>query len=206
MLILAKVRHQAKLYLGIIGTQKGKLRAARHESGANLLPHRGANGDILEIRITRGEPPRNGDGLVVRGTQASIGIDQLGECLRIGANELFEPSIIQNLLHNRVLIYTFGEHFFARGVSVCLCFLTLGVQSQLLKQNYPHLLRATHIKGVSCPMENLRLRLAEIVRELLGDLMQSLYIQLYALTLHALQHSNEGHLHLPKKFFLLLLL
>ena len=206
MLVLTKVSHEAKFYLRIIGTQKGKLRAARHESRANFLPHSGANGDVLEIRITRGEAPRNGHGLVVRCTQATIRIDQFRKSLRIGADELFQPSVIQDFLHNRVLIYTFGEHFFARGVGVCLCFLTLGMQAQFFKQDHSHLLRATDIERVPSPVEYCVFCLAEVIRKLLRDLMQSLYIQLYSLTLHALQHSDEGHLYLQKKFFLLLLL
>ena len=80
------------------------------------------------------------------------------------------------------------------------------MQAQFFKQDYPHLLRATNIERVTSPVEYCVFCLAEVIRKLLRDLMQSLYIQLYTLTLHALQHSDEGHLYLPKKFFLLLLL
>ena len=106
--IVRHVRQQAQLDLRIV--RHHQLPAfARHKGGANLTAQRGADRNILQIRIRRRQPPRRRAGLIERGVNAAgLRIDQLGQRVDVSALELRELAILQHLARD----FVFGRQAF----------------------------------------------------------------------------------------------
>ena len=72
------------------------------ERAADFAPHRRAHGDILQIRLTGRNAPRRGDGLIEPRVNAAVAARQPEQTVDIGALELGNLTIEQNLIHGRV--------------------------------------------------------------------------------------------------------
>ena len=72
---------------------------------------------------------------------ACAGVDQLGQCLHVGAEQFLQGTVCQYLAHDGVLGTEGFEHLFARGVLSAFCLLCLVAQFQFVKEHLAHLSR-----------------------------------------------------------------
>src|SRR6185503_12408284 len=94
VLVAGEVRHDAQLYLRIVGGHD--LRAARgDEAFADAPARRGADRDVLQVGLVRGEPAGHRGGLRVRGVHAPRRrVDALRQLVGVRGLELGEGAVL----------------------------------------------------------------------------------------------------------------
>ena len=111
--VLAQVRHDAQLHLRVVRTEQDStdrlLMGVIHRSASRKAwgvvrisdkgttqgtPEVATDGDVLQIRIARGEPARGGDRLIVRSVQLTIGIAHLGQRIYIGVEQFARLAVV----------------------------------------------------------------------------------------------------------------
>ena len=116
--ILAEMREHAKLDLRVIDGEKERSRV-RHEALSDPAPQLRADGDVLQVRVTRRQPARRGHGLVEAGVYTSGSrIHELRQRFDVGGAQLLQLSILHHeprhlVTHLRELL----EHRCVRGRS-----------------------------------------------------------------------------------------
>ena len=81
------VGEQPQLDLRVVGRHE-QVAGLGDEAGADLAPERGADRDVLEVGVVRGQPPGGGGGLVEGRVQAALGVDEQRERVEVGLGEL----------------------------------------------------------------------------------------------------------------------
>ena len=109
---------------------------------ADLPPHGGPHGDILQVRVAGTEPPRAGDGLVERRMHlARLRVDQRGDGVGVGGLELGQFAPLDDLGGDLVALGgQVFQHIRAGGVAR-LGLLADG-QFELVEQHFLELLGA----------------------------------------------------------------
>ena len=100
--ILGQMRQYAKLNLRVIGIDKD---AALHggENPADLLAELHAYGDILQIRLRRGETSGGRHCLLKRTMYPTIVRNHLGQSIRVRRLELCQLAKLQDISHNLII-------------------------------------------------------------------------------------------------------
>ena len=142
--VLAEVRHQTQLDLRIVGTEEGTA-FVWYESLTDSTAFGGTDGDVLDVRITAREATGSSDGLIEGGVDLAIGIDQFGQGLDIGAQELLHSSVVKDLPYDGMLIPKLLQHLFACGIASGLSFLGLVDDLELIEEHFAYLLAAVDI-------------------------------------------------------------
>ena len=159
--VFTKVRHQAKLDLRIVGTEErtALLGDEGFTDGSSLG---GTYGDILDVGITAGETTRSRNGLVKGRVDLPIWVDQLGERLYVGTEELLHSSVVEDLLYHRVLVSELLQHLFARGIASCLCLLRLLHDLQFVEEGFAYLPTAIDIDAMPEQETDLTLETSQL--------------------------------------------
>ena len=71
VLVTRKMRQQTQLDLRVVHRQKDAA-LARRERRLDGTPQLRARRNVLQVRVARGQTPRRGDGLVVRGVHSTV--------------------------------------------------------------------------------------------------------------------------------------
>ena len=74
-LITRDMRHQPHLDLRVVGAHERLESLTGHEGAADTPPQLRADGDVLQVRVRRGQPACRCDGLHVGGVDAAIWLD-----------------------------------------------------------------------------------------------------------------------------------
>ena len=193
--VLAEVRHQTKLDLRIVGTEEGTA-FVRYEGLTDSTPFGGADGDVLDVGITAGEATGSSDGLIEGRVDLAIGIDQFGQGLDIGAEELLHPSVVKDLPDDGMLVPKLLQHLFACGVASGLSLLGLVDDLELVEEHFAYLLTAVDIDRMADEGVDLFLEKGKSFLELLGLTGKTRFVQAHALPLHPEEHKHQGHLDL----------
>ena len=98
----------------------------------------------------------------------AIGIDQFGQGLNIGAEELLHPSVVKDLPDDGMLIPKLLQHLFACGVASSLSLLGLVDDLELIEEHFAYLLTAVDIDRMSDEGVDLFLQEGKGTLELLG--------------------------------------
>ena len=109
------------------------------EAGADLAAGLGADRDVLQVRVDRGEPAGGGRDLLERRVQAAVVADPVGQRVEVGLGELRELPEALDLGDDRVLVADRLEH--ARVGAEAGLAAALAREPELLEQDLAELLR-----------------------------------------------------------------
>ena len=194
--IATEMSHDAEFYLGIVRREE-QLPWCWDEGFANLLAVFCAHRDILQIRIAAGEATGGCYRLIEVGVDAArTRIDELGQRIEVGADELLLAAILENLVHNGMLSTDALQDLLVRGIGSSLGFLRVGQQPQAVEEHFSHLFRRIDIEDLTCQLVNLLLEVRELIRQQFTALAQGLCIQTDTRTLHICQNRHQRHFYL----------
>ena len=186
------VRRQPQLDLRII---RGEQHIARlgHEGFADLPPDLGADGDVLEVGIGRGQPARLRAHQAVTGVHtAGVRIDRGLERIGVSRLELGKLAPFEHL--GRDLRALCREPFEDRLVGRILPALPLAPPfvAKLVEQNVTKLLGAADGELEADRVPDLPLDPCDLAREFLAQAGQPPLVHLDAVALHTGDHGDEG--------------
>ena len=172
--------------------------AARDEGAANFLTDFRPNGDVLQIRVGRGEPAGRRDGLVKARVHAmGLGIDQQWQGIDVGAFELAELTKLQDLWDDGMLV---AQAFEDRRVCRVAAFgLPATGEIQVFKEKSGQLLRRVDVDRPVGDVGDLLVQPLQLVVQFARDLLQVGQIDRHPGQLHLRQHGNERHLEIAEQ-------
>ena len=137
-------------------------------------------------------------------------VDELRQGVDVGAQQLLESAVVENLAHNRVLPPQRLQHFLVGDVLSRLRLLGLRVELQAVEEHLSHLLRAGDVEVDACLGVYLLFECQHLLCEEAAGLLKSLSVNHHARLFHLGQHRHQGHLYLseevPESFFVQLFL
>ena len=105
VLVAAEVGHDAQLNLRIVGRNDDTVRRTGHEGFADFAAAFGADGDVLQVRVRRGKPPRGRQGLVEGGVDLPVGRGDIGrERFNIGRKQFLGCPVFQDFANDGMLV------------------------------------------------------------------------------------------------------
>ena len=192
------MRQHAQLDLAVIRVNEDAA-VAWHEHPADLAAKLRADGDILKVRICRGQAARGCDKVLEGGVNAPVVRDLLDKPVGIRAFELCHGTVIENRLNDWVLALELFEH-----IRVCriaaLRLLACG-QSQLVKQDLTKLLRGIDIEFAPGEIENGLLGRFNAALQHISKRDQGHLVSLDARIFHLGQYPAERQLDLIIELF-----
>ena len=99
--LLRDVGEDAQLDLAVVGDQQ-HVPGRGDEGAADALAQLGADGDVLQVGIGRGEPAGGRHRLVEAGVDAAVGADELRQGVDVGRLELGQLAVAQQELGDRI--------------------------------------------------------------------------------------------------------
>ncbi len=109
--VVGEVGHDAQLDLRIVGADDTVIRRC-DEGGADTATFGGADRDVLQVGVGRGQPAGDGGGLAEAGMHAAGGrVDHLRQLVGVGVLQLGETAMFEDLLRQRVILGQFFQHF-----------------------------------------------------------------------------------------------
>ena len=151
--VAGEMRHDAELDLRIV---RGDELAARrrHERGADAAAFRGADGNVLQVRVLRGEAPGGGHRLPIGGVDAPGALlDLPRQGVEIGRFQLRQPPMVQNEARQHMVEGQFLQNRFRRRALPGLGLL-MHRQVELVVEHLLQLLRRPQVE----PPASLRIR------------------------------------------------
>ena len=112
--ILRDMGQHAQLHLRIVGRDQQTARPG-DEAGAHALAQRPAHGDVLQIGIAGGEPPRGRGLLVEGGMDAALRVHQARQGIEIGGTHLLQFAVLEDAVHHGMLPGQFLQRLLAGG-------------------------------------------------------------------------------------------
>ena len=158
-LVAGQVRHDAQLDLGVVGSHQ-QVPLGRHEGLADAPAFRRAYGDVLQVRVRRGQPAGGGDGLVVRGMHPPGRFRDLQrQLVRVGAFQLADAAVVDDDAGQVVLDRELDENVLRRR-RLALGGLAYDGQFELVEEDFLQLLRRAQVERATrelvCPGLQLR--------------------------------------------------
>ena len=141
--IAGECRQNTEFNLRVVRVHKD-LAGGRHKDGANTTPHLRANGNILQIRIGRGDTPRRRNGLVEAPVNSAVRLNIGGKSQCIGRIQLREHAVAEYFLDDRIFRRKFLQNIRGRRITA-LGLFPIG-QFHLVEQNFAELFRRIQIK------------------------------------------------------------
>ncbi|KAG1323019.1 hypothetical protein G6F63_013160 [Rhizopus arrhizus] len=144
--VLGQVGHDPQLDLRIVGRQQlAALR--RHERAADAAAVLGADRDVLQVRVRRGEAAGGGTGLVVAGVHAAgVRVDHLRQLVGVGTAQLGQAAVLQDHPRQLVLLGNRLQRLFI-GAGLALGGLHHRRQLQLIEQHRLQLLGRIQVEA-----------------------------------------------------------
>src|SRR5581483_1350099 len=100
--VLREVRHEAELDLRVVGGHE-EVAGRGDEGGANLAADGGADGDVLQVGVGGREAAGGGADLVEGGVDALIGVGERGQRVEVGAFELGELAVLEDVADDGIV-------------------------------------------------------------------------------------------------------
>ena len=155
--VLRQVGHDAQFDLRVVAGHQ--LAARRRDEGlADAAPVVGADRDVLQVGIGRGQPPGRRTGLVIAGVHAAgVGIDHLRQLVGVGAAQLGQTAVFQDHPRQFVLV---GDGFqrLLVGAGLAGGRLHKHRQLQFVEQQRLQLLGRIQVEGAAGQLGGLLLR------------------------------------------------
>ena len=181
------VRHDAQLDLRIVGRDDHAARR-RNKGFADAAAFGGAHGNVLQIRIVRGQAPGDRHRLRVVGMHAAGGlVDHLRQLVGIGRLQLGHAAVFQQHFRQRVILGQLLQHFFV-GRWCASGGLLDDRQLQLAEEDFADLLRRAEVELAAGQFIGLLLELHQAGPEFARLLVQLLDVDQHAVALDLLQH------------------
>ncbi len=191
-----QVGHDAQLDLRVVGRDDHAARR-RHERLADAPPFFGAHRDILQVRVGRGQPPRDGSRLPVGGMDpAGLRVDHLRQLVGIGGLELGQAAVVEQQFGQRVILGQLLQHLFV-GRRRAAGGLLDHRQLELREEDLADLLGRVQVERLAGQSVGLLLERQQALAQLGALPGQALGIDQHAVALHLLQHDGGRHLDLP---------
>ncbi len=194
--ILRNMRHDAQFNLRIVnrdqpGARRGD-KALTHAS-AKLRPR----GDVLQVRILRGNPPGGGARLIERGVNSTGSrVDLQGESVHVSGFQFGQLAKFQDFVNNRVLPAHAFQHSGGSG-QLARAGLARAVgrfQAQALKKHIRELLGGIEIERFAYPRVNRILNALDLFVQLQRKICKQIQVQQDAFLFHIRQHRDKLHL------------
>ena len=191
--VIADMGHDAQLDLRIVGAGNNTARRC-HKSLAHTPALGRANRYVLKIGVVTGQPPGDCYRLcVVRMHPAGARQRELGQLVGIGALELGQTTVLQQLGRQGVVFCQFFQHFFI-GAACAGSSLLHHRHAQLVKENFAQLFGATQVKGLARNFISLGLQLQDALTQLMALLGQCRCVNQHPIALDAVQRFAAGNL------------
>ena len=190
-LIARNVGQKPQLDLGIVRVhQHAALR--RHEHAAKLAAQLRARGDILQIRLPRGKPPRIGDRHHKAGVDAPVRCNDLQQPVAVGGLELGILPVFQHVRDDRVLPAKLLQHVrVGRPAGFCLLAVR---QLQLFKQDRAQLLGRIDVERPARGVVDTALQLPDTRFHQRAEVRERISIHKATRMLHLRQHGAQRQL------------
>ena len=187
------VREHAQLDLAVVGAEQLPP-GSRDECLANLRAQRSTDGDILKIRVDRGEAPGRRDGLIEGGVQPPILPQRGGKRIEIRRFELHQLPVLEDLRRQGMLLRQLLQHFLV-GRRACLPPLE-DRQLQLLVEDLRQLLVRGGQELLAGHGGDLVQQLIDLHPEVTVQCLEPRDVQRDAGQLHSREHFLERQLQL----------
>ncbi len=194
-LVLREVGQDPELDLAVVGGEE-QVPRLRHERLADAPPLRGADRDVLQVRVGGRDAAGGGHRLVERGVDASgLGVHELGQCVHVGRLELLDGPVLQDLAGELVDEGQLLQHVLRGGGGPGLGRLLAGLQAQPVEEHFPELDRRVDVElalgqDVDVPGEG-----GELPFHVPAHGAQQVAVDLHPRPLHVREHVDEGQLH-----------
>ncbi len=174
---------KAQLDLAVIGGEQQMARLG-DEGAADLAALLGADRNVLDVGLARREPPGRGDGELEAGVDAAgLRLDLVDERVGIGRFQLLELAPVEDAARQIVGEGELLQHRGVGRIGAGLALLAAG-QAELAEQHVAQLLRRADVELVAGEDIGLALVLGHALREIRGEGVQRLAVDLDALPLH----------------------
>ena len=192
---IGDMRGQAQFDLAVIGGQQHIPRLG-HERLADLPPDGGADGDVLQVGIGRGQPPGLRAHQAIAGMHAPrLVVDLRLQRIGIGGFQLGQLAPFQHLAgHLHALRIQFFQHALIGAVLAGLALLAAFV-AHLVEQDIAQLLGAADGKLLARQRVDLRLQHLHLLGELARQAAERLAVHLDAAAFHARHHGHQRAVH-----------
>ena len=199
VLVFREVRHDAQFNLTVVGREEEATRVW-DECLAYLLAILAANGNILQVRVGRGESAGGCNRLVERCVYVpGFLVYKFRKGIDIGAEKFFQPSVLQYVIHYLMFVAQCLQHFLTCNKLSCLSFLWLLNDFHLAKEYVAHLFRRCDVKLLARQFIYPVLQFLHSLGECLRCFGERLGVYPHAVHLHLCQHSYQGHLYFIEK-------
>ena len=204
--IAAEVSHDAQFDLRIVGREE--LASVIGDEGfADLLAVLVTDGDVLQVGVAGAEPSRGRHRLVERRVDAScVRIDELGECLDVGAEQFLQAPVFQYFFYDRMSAPQAFERFLVGDILSRLGFPGLVCDLQPVEQDFSHLFGRGDVEVCSGQCVDLLLDVFQTLAEVRGRLFQCFRVDAHPVSFHVDEHGHQGHFDVAEQGFGSLLL
>ena len=162
--VAAQVGHDAQLDLGVVGAGNHAA-CGGHKGLAHAAAFGGADGDVLQVGVVAGQAACDGHGLrVVRVHAAGAWQGQLGELVGVGAFELDQAAVLQQLGGQGVVLGQLFQHLFVGAAGAGGGLLDHG-HAQLVEEDFAQLLGAAQVEGLACNLVCLGFELQDALAQ-----------------------------------------
>ncbi len=188
---LGHVRGEPQLDLRIVGSQQD-VAFLGDEGIADLATDFGADGNVLQVRVGRGESPGLGADEAVAGVDAAgLGIDRFLQRIGIGRLQLGQLAPLEHLVGDIRTIA--GKPFEYRLIGRILPALALfpALVAKLVEQNFSQLLGAADGKFLAGEFVDLALQAAGLGCKLFRKLCKAGAVHLDAMAFHPRHHRDQ---------------
>jgi len=121
--VLTKRCDDAEFNLGVVGREQYMRLVTWNKGLAHLLATFGADGDVLQVGLVRGQASRGGNRLVINSMHPSrFGINLLGQGFYIGALQFVGRAPLQDISYNLMVFCQVAQHILGSRVLSCLGF------------------------------------------------------------------------------------
>ena len=192
--VAAEMGHKAQLNLRIVGAEESAALLG-NEGFSDFASVFAPDGYVLQVGVRRREAPCGRDSLVERGVYAArVRIDELWQCLKIGADEFFQGAVGQYFFYDGMFSLEAFEHGFRCLILSALGLLGLVAQVHFAEEYFAYLAWRGEQKLVAGQVVDFAFQaLHALVEELVG-FGQGGGVESHAVHLHACQDGHERHL------------
>ena len=207
ILIAGEMRHDAQLYLRVVGG-KEELALIGNKSLAHLFALSIPHGNVLQIRIGRGEASGGCDGLIEGGMYVPrLLVDEQREGVDIGAEQFLEAAVLKDFLHDGMAAPQALQDFFRCDILPGFRLFGFVAQVETVEEHFSHLSRRGDIEsGHSGELVYFFLQSVHSPGVETRGLLQAFRVDAGPNPFHFQKHGRQRHLDglekVPKVFFL----
>ena len=190
-LVVCDMRQHPQLNLAVIRVHQHTA-FFRHEHFPNFRPQVGADGDVLQIRLRRGQPPGGSDQILEGGVHPPVGADFFQQAVGIGGFQLSQHPVVHDGRDDGMLVFQLFQHLRVGGIA--LAGLFHGGQTQLFKKHVSQLLGRIDVEFPLGIGENQNLAVGNPPGEHIPEGFQLGPVDENAPALHIVEHPAQGQL------------